>query len=82
LYDPRDSDDMAVRPVSSEEIEGARNKEKLPELSLEASLRCPVLVPADAGGSKVATACAIAVIGAGSFSGGEYFHRSRVSISS
>jgi hypothetical protein len=73
---------MPVRPVSSDDIEGARNKEKLPELSLERSFRWPTLVPVDAGGSKVSTACAIAVIGAGSFSGGEYFHRSRVPIAS
>jgi hypothetical protein len=32
-------DDMPVRPVSSEEIDGARKIEKLPVLSFDASFR-------------------------------------------
>jgi hypothetical protein len=38
LWEPREPEDMFVRPVSKDEMEGALNTEKLPVLLLDVSL--------------------------------------------
>lgn len=83
--EPIDPEDSIVRPVSNEVIEGARNKEWLPVLGSESCLlplMLAALRSASSGNSKVSTFRAIACRGAGSFSGGECFHRSKGSGSS
>lgn len=83
VSEPRDPDDSLVRPVSSDVVEGARNTEKLPVLPLEfCLLLLAELFGSSSGKSKDSTLAAIACRGAGSFSGGECFHRSKGSDSS
>lgn len=80
--EPMDPDDRIVGPVSKEVIEGARKMEKLPVLPFEFSFLwlLALLRSPSSGKSKVSTLRAIAIRGAGSFSGGECFHRSNGSV--
>ena len=81
LNEPREPEDLLVSPVSKDDIDGALNTEKLPVLPFELPFRwLVVLLLVVSGGWNVSTAWAMAVMRAGSFSGGECFHRSSGSI--